>query len=839
MKKKKYNINNHIKHIFPIHDLNKCIHSLLYKKYNCSSRRYNKSIINNIVFNFNSRKVSHFKDYLLLYDPNDFIRRFYFKKESISHLKYYFSFYEENNKIFPNYYGLPESKYIYWNIRQKQNILNNIEFMNMKLDNKKHKSYGTIFSSSVKKSIYNESEYPSNSMNSKEDDDLNKLIKAINENYSDISYLKKKEINVNINDVSAQNANKIMNSQKVKLNNNLFTKISLISQRKENENIFDVKNKLKYENMENICLSDRTQNLNQKNKNSKSKHKRFMTIYNKELIPTIYGNSKKTIDIKKTNKKTAEKNDKINKLIKAMKLVFKNNDSTNKNLNNNTTDIDSNNNIKISNTSRNMNINSKLLKSLLNKVNTNKINFKKNLNKNTKIKNKNFENSSNKAFSTKRNEKTNKKFLNHIKANSNLTDSIYKNTNIYQQILTNNNSVSFNSPFLHKIENKLLPTESYPKIKTSTQKIKYKKKLLIRNVLTNKRKAMNDLYIKERGKNAIDKNKNKEENKELNDFLTQINFKNKKLNNKIFIKDAISKTAEKIKINKKESKISSLMKNNRCKCKQLEIKNNGSKKKKILKSKNNTTLNSININVNSINNLKISNNLFTTINIFGIVKNKKNNKSKRKKGLNTERSNYKISNETHCFENKKLLKIINDYKHLSKKNQINFKNDYITRTKRNHNKTNSSIYNNYDTINKTSNNFNHSQNKNIVFKSSYNYMTNKKIKLKIRNVKPSLVKKFDKFDKDFIYPQNSDRMTTCYKNNDSSKINLKGNNTVRKISNDEKANMITCNLISTENKNQKKIKIKNFKKLIDNLNSGKKEIDRNKLHDILSEKNKA
>ena len=53
--------------------------------------------------------------------------------------------------------------------------------MNMKLDNNKHKSYGTIFSSSGKKSIYNESEYPSNSMNSKGDEDINKLIKAINE----------------------------------------------------------------------------------------------------------------------------------------------------------------------------------------------------------------------------------------------------------------------------------------------------------------------------------------------------------------------------------------------------------------------------------------------------------------------------------------------------------------------------------------------------------------------------------------------------------------------------------------------------------------------------------
>ena len=58
---------------------------------------------------------------------------------------------------------------------------------------------------------------------------------------------------------------------------NFFNKISLISKKKEN--FFDMKNKLKNEN---ICLSERIQNLNQTNKNYK--HKRFMTNYNKELL---------------------------------------------------------------------------------------------------------------------------------------------------------------------------------------------------------------------------------------------------------------------------------------------------------------------------------------------------------------------------------------------------------------------------------------------------------------------------------------------------------------------------------------------------------------------------
>ena len=813
----------------------------LLNEYNSTPETYNIYIINNIIFNINSRKVSHFKDFLLLYDPNDFIRKYYYKKECFAHLKYYISFYEENNKIFPNYFCLPESKYIYWNIRQKQNILNNIENMNMNTKfKKKHQSYSTIFSNSIKRSIYNESEYPSNSINSKADEGIKKLIKTINENYSNISYIKKKEKK---NDISVKNINKKKNSQNIKKNNNLnfFNKISLISKKKEN--IFDMKNKLKNEN---ICLSERIQNLNQTNKNYK--HKRFMTNYNKELITPIYGNSKKIIDINK-NIKTIEKNDKndkIKKLVKVIKLVLNNNNNSN-HKSNNKNELDSINNIKMSNTSRNININSKILKSFFKTINTNKMKLKKDLinqnnliKKNKKTTIKNIVNNSKKEFSNKlsikrKAKKTNKRFLNHIKTKSNLLiDSIYKKNIYHNSIILNNNSVSYNSLLLgKKIENKLLTTESYPKLKKSTQKINNKKNLL-KNCLTSKRKVLNELYFtkekvknnlnekyKEASKYIINENKN-----ELSDFSTQINFKN----NKSIIKESISRTEEKIKTNRKESKIYLLTKNS----KYIKKKNDDSKKKKLgLKSRNNTALNSISINLNNINNLKISNNLFTTINIYETIKNK------NKKVLKKESSNSKIVNDTSCFDNKKLLRTINDYKYINKKNQSNIKNDYST--KRNHNKTNSSIINNLDigfSINKTASNFNNLINKNLILKKSNNYMIKKG--LKIKKIKPSLFKNFENSDKDFLYPQNSDRVTTFYKNNDSFKINLKvNNNTVRKLSNDEKRiNMISSYITSerNNNKNQKKIKIQNFKNLMENLNSEKKEIDRNKLNSILNSK---
>ncbi len=621
---------------------------------------------------------------------------------------------------------------------------------------------------------------------------------------------------------------------------NFFNKISLISKKKEN--FFDMKNKLKNEN---ICLSERIQNLNQTNKNYK--HKRFMTNYNKELITPIYGNSKKIIDINK-NIKTIEKNDKndkIKKLVKVMKLVLNNNNNNSNHKSNNKNELDSINNIKMSNTSRNININSKILKSFLKTININKMKLKKDLinqnnliKKNKKTTIKNIVNNSKKEFSNKLSikrevKKTNKRFLNHIKTKSNLLiDSIYKKNIYHNSILLNNNSVSYNSLLLgKKIENKLLTTESYPKLKKSTQKINNKKNLL-KNCLTGKRKVLNELYFtkekvknnlnekyKEASKYIINENKN-----ELSDFSTQINFKN----NKSIIKESISRTEEKIKTNRKESKIYLLTKNS----KYIKKKNDDSKKKKLgLKSRNNTALNSISINLNNINNLKISNNLFTTINIYETIKNK------NKKVLKKESSNSKIVNDTSCFDNKKLLRTINDYKYINKKNQSNIKNDYST--KRNHNKTNSSIINNLDigfSINKTANNFNNLINKNLILKKSNNYMIKKG--LKIKKIKPSLFKNFENSDKDFLYPQNSDRVTTFYKNNDSFKINLKVNNkTVRKLSNDEKRiNMISSYITSerNNNKNQKKIKIQNF--LMENLNSEKKEIDRNKLNSILNSK---
>ena len=850
---------------------NKIINKL--KKYNTSSDKYNSYIINNIIFNINTRKVSHFKDYLIFDDPNDFFRRFYYVKESLVHLKYYISFYEENNKIFPNYFCLPESIYIYRNIQQKQKVLNNIEQQNLK-SKKRRQSYSIIFSSSIKKSIYHESELPSIISNG--DGEIKKLIQAISQNYPNVSYINKKEIDLNDTSIKKLNKKELMeNTEKLTIKNNLSSnnKISFIS-RKE-EKIFDEKKKLEYEN---ICMSDKNINLNDK----EIKHKRIMTNYNNDLI-NICKNIKKAKENGKFNNNKLETKERIKKLIKTMKLLFKTENNKNKNIS--IKDIDNtnnNDNLKIYITSRNkdktIKINSKVFKSVINssniiKKNDKKINQKEKLRKSNskkiKVEKESFSNRiiPNKLSSKRKDCKINDRFLYHIKKKSNINSNILtemSKINIRHNIISNNNSISFNSPFIRKkIENKLNPTVSYPKLKVSTKK-KLKRKFLIKKCLNNKKKTINDFYLSKENINKYNNNMN-ESKGFVRDFSTQTNFRinNKQeiKNYKYIRKDFITpRTAEKIKNNKNE-KIFSFLKNNNKIINNKKNLNYLKKTKYGLKSRNNTTVNSLNLNFSTIKHLKILNNLYTTINIYNISK----NKNKSRNSFKTEKINSKYINETYCCDHNKLNKnmnIVNDYTYRNKKklsnnsNNNNYNNNIIRKYI---NLTNSNRSTNTDlaiSINKTTNNFNNLLiNRNILHNDTYKYITKHK-KLKRKNLRPSLIKKLNK---EIIFPPNSSRISFWYKkelsktkNEDLGSIinkdlylnninsDIRVNTTTRKLSTDDKkSRIINGYSVSEQNnkKNQQKIKLKNFKQLIDNLNSERKEIDRKKLHTMLNENN--
>ena len=135
-KKDKYNTINNIKRSnLTTQAIITKIFKKFNKKYNVMPKRFNLTIIDNIIFNEKSHIVSIFKDLLINYDFNDFLKRFYTKKESSIRLPKYFEYYNLYSKIFPNYTSIPEGKYFYINIQKKQRMID----LQENLENEKSK----------------------------------------------------------------------------------------------------------------------------------------------------------------------------------------------------------------------------------------------------------------------------------------------------------------------------------------------------------------------------------------------------------------------------------------------------------------------------------------------------------------------------------------------------------------------------------------------------------------------------------------------------------------------------------------------------------------------------
>jgi hypothetical protein len=76
-------------------------------------------IVNDLIYNENTHIVSIFKDYLILDDINEFLKRPYQFGETKTRLPKLNNFYEKYSQVFPNYVVLPESKYMFKNIQRK------------------------------------------------------------------------------------------------------------------------------------------------------------------------------------------------------------------------------------------------------------------------------------------------------------------------------------------------------------------------------------------------------------------------------------------------------------------------------------------------------------------------------------------------------------------------------------------------------------------------------------------------------------------------------------------------------------------------------------------------
>ena len=104
----------------PIHSIEKFIHSKFQQNYIITPTGHLTSIIDNIIYNEKSHIVAVFKDYLILDDISEFLKRYYTRSESSIRLPRFFEYYETYSKIFPNYTSIFEGKYIYRNIQPIQ-----------------------------------------------------------------------------------------------------------------------------------------------------------------------------------------------------------------------------------------------------------------------------------------------------------------------------------------------------------------------------------------------------------------------------------------------------------------------------------------------------------------------------------------------------------------------------------------------------------------------------------------------------------------------------------------------------------------------------------------------
>ena len=90
----------------------------LLRRYSSNKFCFNYIYINHIIYNKPCKIVSKFKDYLV-YDDDEFLKKYYLLKESILRLYKLLNLYEKYSKIFPNYLMLREKECMYRNIRKK------------------------------------------------------------------------------------------------------------------------------------------------------------------------------------------------------------------------------------------------------------------------------------------------------------------------------------------------------------------------------------------------------------------------------------------------------------------------------------------------------------------------------------------------------------------------------------------------------------------------------------------------------------------------------------------------------------------------------------------------
>ncbi len=177
-------------------NLRKVIMKNLKKKYLTSIESYNNKVINDIIYNENTNIVSVFKDYLIYDDISEFLKRYYSYSEAKQRLPKTFDFYEKYSQVFPNYFILPENKYMFKNIEHKQKVIDDQQKLKEDLEKKKEgdqeKEHNNIFTPSF---------FADASLDTKSKETQMKSYLKMNEQEKSISYSTIKNDAMNIKDI--------------------------------------------------------------------------------------------------------------------------------------------------------------------------------------------------------------------------------------------------------------------------------------------------------------------------------------------------------------------------------------------------------------------------------------------------------------------------------------------------------------------------------------------------------------------------------------------------------------------------------------------------------------
>ena len=264
----------------------------LIKRYDKPLSYHDVKMINDILYNEKTHYVEAFKEYLIYEDYNEFLKRFYKAKELAIKLPKILIFYEKYSKIYANYTVIPESKYMYKNIKRKQkmidqmqnNDINNSD--NEEEEEENEEMSNTVFSSKVMNSIFNKTLSSLNKSDNggNSEQSINNFINQIN----DIE-IKVNKINPNA-DAILKNNDKIKKKivVPIKMNKNFIGNNNNNNSLKPNP-----KNRIQINKNEKLINNNRINN-----NNFKSKNLDIQITYSKKSFQNDLNNN---ININKSN----------------------------------------------------------------------------------------------------------------------------------------------------------------------------------------------------------------------------------------------------------------------------------------------------------------------------------------------------------------------------------------------------------------------------------------------------------------------------------------------------------------------------------------------------------